>query len=88
MWCSIVGCIVTLTLSLLATPLRRQGAVAIVDLAAQSRLPAMYPLKEYVKFGGLMAYGWSIPALSPRSTAATMAAKGARNTVGRTCATY
>jgi len=29
----------------------------IVELAAQSRLPAIYALKEYAEAGGLMAYG-------------------------------
>jgi putative tryptophan/tyrosine transport system substrate-binding protein len=35
----------------------------IVTLAAQSRLPTMYAIKESVKVGGLMAYGPSIPDL-------------------------
>ena len=29
----------------------------IVDLAAKYRLPAIYPLKDYVDAGGLMSYG-------------------------------
>ena len=29
----------------------------IVDFAAKSRLPAMYPDREYVEVGGLMSYG-------------------------------
>jgi len=29
----------------------------LVDLAAQSRLPAVYPLRDFVDAGGLMAYG-------------------------------
>jgi putative ABC transport system substrate-binding protein len=32
----------------------------IVELAAQHRLPTIYPLKEYVAAGGLMSYGTSI----------------------------
>jgi putative ABC transport system substrate-binding protein len=41
----------------------------IVALVAQSRLPAMYGLKEHVHVGGLMAYGWSRPALYRRAAA-------------------
>ena len=29
----------------------------LVDLAAQNRLPTVYPLREFVDAGGLMAYG-------------------------------
>ena len=29
----------------------------LAELAAKSRLPAVYPLSEYVDAGGLMAYG-------------------------------
>jgi len=32
----------------------------LAELAARSRLPAMYPLREYVEAGGLMAYGVDI----------------------------
>ena len=32
----------------------------LVELAAQQRLPAMYNAKEFVKIGGLIAYGASI----------------------------
>jgi putative ABC transport system substrate-binding protein len=39
----------------------------IVDLAATSRLPAMYGSREFVEGGGLMAYAASIPALSRRA---------------------
>ena len=33
----------------------------IVELAAKSRLPAMYAAKEFVEEGGLMSYGASLP---------------------------
>jgi putative ABC transport system substrate-binding protein len=29
----------------------------LAELAAQSRLPTVYPLREYVEAGGLLAYG-------------------------------
>jgi putative ABC transport system substrate-binding protein len=37
-----------------------QARRRLVDLAAKSRLPAMYPLREYVGAGGLMFYGPNI----------------------------
>jgi putative ABC transport system substrate-binding protein len=39
----------------------------IVDLAAQHRLPAMCPAREFATAGGLVAYGASIPDLYRRS---------------------
>ena len=39
----------------------------LVDLAAQNRLPAVYPWREGVDVGGLMAYGPNIPDLSRRA---------------------
>jgi putative ABC transport system substrate-binding protein len=54
-------------LLVLPSPLTNRFRRRIVDLAAQSRLPAMYPLKEYVEVGGLMSYGWSIRALYHRA---------------------
>jgi putative ABC transport system substrate-binding protein len=56
-------------LLVLPSPLTNRSMHRIVDFAAQNRLPAMYGLKEYVKVGGLMAYGWSIPALYRRAAA-------------------
>jgi len=40
---------------------------ALVALAARTRLPAMYPLREYAELGGLIAYGPSIPDLYRRA---------------------
>ena len=34
-----------------------------VELAAKSRLPAMYAAREFVEDGGLMSYGASLPDL-------------------------
>ena len=45
----------------------------VVDLAAKSRLPAMYDWKMYVEAGGLMSYGPSLPGSHRR--AATYVAK-------------
>jgi putative ABC transport system substrate-binding protein len=39
----------------------------IVDLATQNRLPAVYPFREAVEAGGLMAYGASLPDLYRRA---------------------
>jgi putative ABC transport system substrate-binding protein len=39
----------------------------IADLAAKHRLPAIYPSREFVDVGGLMAYGVSYPDLYLRS---------------------
>ena len=39
----------------------------IVDLAARSRLPAMYPFSEFVAAGGLMAYAANAPDMFRRA---------------------
>ncbi len=39
----------------------------IAEFAAQSRLPAMYPGREYVEAGGLMAYAANAPAMFRRA---------------------
>jgi putative ABC transport system substrate-binding protein len=39
----------------------------LVDLAAKNRLPTVFPLKEYVDAGGLMAYGPNLPDLFRRA---------------------
>jgi putative ABC transport system substrate-binding protein len=41
----------------------------ITALAASSRLPAMYPFREFPDAGGLMSYGLSGPALYRRAAA-------------------
>jgi putative ABC transport system substrate-binding protein len=47
----------TVGLVTLLDPLVVSQRVSIVELAAEKRLPAMYPTMEFVKAGGLMAYG-------------------------------
>jgi len=54
-------------LLVLPSPVTNQHLSHIVSLAAKSRLPTMYALKEYVVAGGLMAYGPSIPAMYRRA---------------------
>jgi putative ABC transport system substrate-binding protein len=39
----------------------------VVELAAKSRLPAMYIIREYVETGGLMSYGVSLIDLDRRA---------------------
>jgi len=39
----------------------------LVDFAAQTRLPAIFPEREFVEAGGLMAYGPSVPAIFYRA---------------------
>jgi putative tryptophan/tyrosine transport system substrate-binding protein len=38
----------------------------IVELTGKSRLPAIYPYREYVEAGGLMAYGIDLGELGRR----------------------
>jgi putative tryptophan/tyrosine transport system substrate-binding protein len=40
---------------------------AIIALARQTRLPAMYPWRAYVEAGGLMVYGASLPDIHRRA---------------------
>ena len=54
-------------LIVLPAPVTNLNARHLVHLAAQSRLPAMYPLKVYAEVGGLMAYGPNIPGLYRRA---------------------
>jgi putative tryptophan/tyrosine transport system substrate-binding protein len=39
----------------------------VVELAAKSRLPTMYIIREYVEIGGLMSYGVSLIDLDRRA---------------------
>jgi putative tryptophan/tyrosine transport system substrate-binding protein len=39
----------------------------IVQFAAQKRLPAVYPLRDFVDAGGLLSYGASLPDISRRA---------------------
>jgi putative ABC transport system substrate-binding protein len=39
----------------------------LVDLATQTRLPAIFPEREFAEAGGLMAYGPSVPAIFYRA---------------------
>jgi ABC-type uncharacterized transport system substrate-binding protein len=55
-------------LLVLTDPLTLERHVsAIVALARQTRLPAMYPWKSYVEAGGLMVYGASLPDIHRRT---------------------
>ncbi len=47
-------------LTVLGTPMFYNERRRLVDLAAKSRLPAVYGLREYVDAGGLMTYGTNI----------------------------
>jgi putative ABC transport system substrate-binding protein len=51
----------------------------IVELAAKSQLPAVYPYREFVEAGGLMAYGTNAPDMFRRAaTYVDKILKGAR----------
>ena len=54
-------------LMVLADPLTVRNRGHIVELAARTRLPAIYPFLEFTRVGGLMAYGPSIPELFRRA---------------------
>ncbi len=54
-------------LLMLDDPLALTYRSRIVDLAAKSRLPAMYGWKEFVEVGGLMIYGPSLPDMYRRA---------------------
>jgi putative ABC transport system substrate-binding protein len=48
-------------------PLTVRHRARIVELAAKSRLPAIYGFREFADAGGLMAYGSNVPALYRRA---------------------
>jgi len=54
-------------LTVLATSMLNSERRRLVDLAAKNRLPAMYPYREFVDAGGLMAYGADLADLIRRA---------------------
>ena len=54
-------------LFVLFDPVLMTERVRIVELANKNRLPGMYPHREYVEAGGLMAYGAILADLSRRA---------------------
>jgi putative tryptophan/tyrosine transport system substrate-binding protein len=54
-------------LIVLPSPLTNRHGEQIVALTAKRRLPAMYPLRQYVEVGGLMAYGPNLPEMYHRA---------------------
>jgi putative tryptophan/tyrosine transport system substrate-binding protein len=54
-------------LTVLPSPMFNSERRRLVDLAAKNRLPAVYPLREYVDAGGLMAYGANLADLYRRT---------------------
>ena len=51
----------------LGSPVLNTQRKRVVELAAKSRLPAIYPRQEAVEDGGLMSYGANIADLSRRA---------------------
>jgi putative ABC transport system substrate-binding protein len=54
-------------LTVLGGPMFHTERRRLVDLAAKNRLPAVYPTREYVDAGGLMAYGANLADLFRRA---------------------
>jgi len=54
-------------LIVLPSPRTNNYREKIVALAPRTRLPAVYPIREYVEVGGLMAYGPSLPDMYRRA---------------------
>jgi len=57
-----VGGLIVLESIIFVTHRRR-----IVELAAKSRLPTMYPTREFVTDGGLLFYGTALPDMHRRA---------------------
>jgi putative ABC transport system substrate-binding protein len=51
----------------LASPVLESHHTQVADLAAQHRLPTIYPFREFVEAGGLVSYGVSIADLYRRA---------------------
>jgi len=54
-------------LVVLPTPMFFTERGRLVDLAAKNRLPTVFPYREFVDVGGLMAYGPDLADLSRRA---------------------
>jgi putative ABC transport system substrate-binding protein len=54
-------------LVVLPTPMFFSERRRLVDLAAKNRLPTVFPYREFVDVGGLMAYGPDLADLARRS---------------------
>jgi putative ABC transport system substrate-binding protein len=54
-------------LHVLPSPFLNAHRRLLIDLAARYRLPAMYEFREYVRDGGLMSYGVSLPDMYRRA---------------------
>ena len=54
-------------LTVLPTPMFFSERRRLVDLAAKNRLPTVFPYREFVDVGGLMAYGPDLADLSRRA---------------------
>ena len=52
---------------MLAGPCLQFQRTQVVELAVKSRLPAIYPPKQFVEDGGLMSYGVNITDLDRRA---------------------
>jgi putative ABC transport system substrate-binding protein len=55
------------TVLVLASPVLESHRTQVADLAAQHRLPTIYPFPEFVEAGGLVSYGVSIADLYHRA---------------------